>query len=208
MGKARILVAAAVMAWLGSAPSEAGAQARVRSDDGIFEYVMQVNRRVYGLIDTVHVSYTVHNITDTTQVMNVCCCGVEFFAVRDSACTFGGDGCEIAGCDACPVCFEGDGCSFDPCSPITIKSEASVVFTWDWSRDVCPWDFGFDPVWGNAGTFRLVTGYHVCDAGPGLQNALDMPITVLKQVATFPRTWGSVKALYRNGGGDRIRRPG
>jgi len=201
MGRENLLAVVVVWAATWGLPAAAAAQASVHKDDGTFEYVMTVDQLVYGLFDSVHVSYSVTNITETRENMNVCCCGVEFFAVRDSSCVFGADTCEVAGCDACPVCFDGDGCSFDPCSPISIPPDSTVEFRWDWAREVCPEDFGADPLFGNVGTFRIVTGYHVCDGGD-YANRLEMGITVTTRVATLPTTWGSLKTRHV---GDAIR---
>jgi hypothetical protein len=174
-------------------PSPALGQADVSRTEGAFLLTLTVDKLVYALFDTVHVVYTVENTSDTTAWFPLCCCGVEFFAVRDSSCTLEDEDCQVAGCDACETCFPDNDCSFDPCIPFPLAPGQSQTFVWDWDRVLCPLDAGYDETYGNVGTYRIEVGYRDCADG-ALRGRLSIPIEILTQVPVRRSTWGGMKA--------------
>lgn len=185
---------------LGLAPAPpARAQISVSSADSTFRYTLSLDKQVYGLADSVFATYTVANLTDSLVELPLCCCGVEFYAMRDSACRLGDDECEIAGCDACPVCFPTLNCELDPCIPVPVAPGTTRTFRWRWGKsEVCINDFGADPQFGNVDSFRVMAGYQEC--GTGLRvHVLDIPIHVLRTVPVIPVRWGTMKTRYGAG---------
>jgi len=154
-----------------------------------------VDQSVYGRVDTVRVAFFITNISDSIHTVPLCCCGVDFFAVRDSSCELGAQGCSIAGCDGCSVCFPGLLCEEDPCIAFDMTPGETREFHWNWDRTICEGDFQYDPVYGNVGTYRIIAGYNDCETGR-LVHALSIPIEVLKAVPVEARSWGGIKERY------------
>jgi hypothetical protein len=193
------LIALLWMLSLLVAPGTGEAQFSVSHEEEGLRFTLTVDQLVIGLPDSIHVSYTVENLADSSRSLALCCCGVEFFAIRDSSCTYDDlstePTCQIAGCDACTVCFPLGVCGEEPCELLPLAAGGKQVLTWHWDRVVCEGDTGSDLILGNVGTFRIVAGYNRCDP-PGLAQVLSIPVEVLKVIPVQPTSWGRLKAGY------------
>jgi len=190
----RLIFPGALVLLLFCAPA-ALAQYEVFEEDEQFRYKFRIDQLEYGRIDTIHVSYSITNKTPQALELPMCCCGVEFFAVRDSSCWLGEENCQVAGCDACDVCWDDDPCQNDECTPIPIGPGETRELFWNWDTEVCPRDIGFDGQFGNIGWFRVIAGWHHCDV-PGLTNMMSAQIYIATRVPVRPMTWGGIKVLY------------
>jgi hypothetical protein len=189
----RFLIAALVAA---GAPLSAPAQDNVRTvENDTYRYTFTVDQLAYGRLDDVYMTYVVENVSDAPVQFDVCGCGVEFYAVRDTF-SLGEDGSEIAGCDACPTCFVDEVCSFDPCeAPIELLPGESYLFEWTWDRQICPEDYGWDPTYGNVGRFTAIAGWNACPVGC-FTDVLEIPIEVTIALPVQPLSWGVLKSRF------------
>jgi hypothetical protein len=189
----KLLIAACVAAGL-ALPAFAQDNVRVE-EDGPWRYTFTVDQLVYGFLDDIEMNYRVENISAVTDTFQVCGCGVEFYVVRDTL-SLGEDGSEVAGCDACPVCFLDEVCSFDPCeAPIVLAPGEFYDFPWAWDRARCEGDFGYPGGLGNVGTFNVIAGWNACPVGC-FSNVLEIPILVTTQTPVDPVTWGTLKSRF------------
>ena len=176
--QASVLLAAILLA-VASGASAVGGEA------GGLWHELVTDAPAYAFGDTVIITYTITNVTDSPITWTMSCCGVyEVLLAYSPTPIWAGDA----------IWADPEGCMPEICYATLEPGESSVqVSAWDMVNR-----FTGQPVW-YAGTYHLESEFWVVE--PELQIMLELDFEILDSATQVPddleQSWSVIKSLYR-----------